>query len=203
MFVLRLTSDPSLHGMETDDGFIIGEFTGDTAFLLLTGAASGIILALPYAAGRLWFPKRFRAPVSAAVFGIAGGSAIIHPGGIDFVLLEPLWLAIALFVVVPEAEGWLVALLVERFLSETSVFMRWRPWLVVPLPLLPLVATGPLGLIVLLFVGLLVVAVARADPDVGKKWTSPALSWIGRAAIAGLTVWSGVALVRDSVEILS
>ena len=34
MFVLRLTSDPSLRGARTDDDFIIGVFTSQTLFLL-------------------------------------------------------------------------------------------------------------------------------------------------------------------------
>lgn len=32
MFVLRLTSSETLHGLETDDGFIVGSFTSDTFF---------------------------------------------------------------------------------------------------------------------------------------------------------------------------
>lgn len=32
MFLLRLTSSESLHGVETDDGFIIGSLTSDTFF---------------------------------------------------------------------------------------------------------------------------------------------------------------------------
>src|SRR5207247_2637761 len=46
MLVLRLTSSPSLHGVKTDDGFIIGRFSGDSLFLLLftsvLGALGGI-----------------------------------------------------------------------------------------------------------------------------------------------------------------
>ena len=42
MLMLRLTSDPTLRGLETDDGFVIGRFSGDTVFLLiLTAFGSG------------------------------------------------------------------------------------------------------------------------------------------------------------------
>ena len=48
MFVLRLTSSPSLHGVETDDGFTIGEFSLATLFLLLVTAAIGVLAGLVY-----------------------------------------------------------------------------------------------------------------------------------------------------------
>jgi hypothetical protein len=41
MFILRLTSSDSLHGVETDDGFTIGSFTGATVFLVIATAFLG------------------------------------------------------------------------------------------------------------------------------------------------------------------
>jgi hypothetical protein len=42
MFVLRLMSDPSLHGRETDDGFTIGVISGATLFLVGLTAFLGV-----------------------------------------------------------------------------------------------------------------------------------------------------------------
>ncbi|HEV3471665.1 MAG TPA: hypothetical protein VG408_00460, partial [Actinomycetota bacterium] len=60
MFVLRLTSDPSLHGRETDDEFIIGSFTGATFFLIALTAIMGILGGILYLIVRSWFPVRAR-----------------------------------------------------------------------------------------------------------------------------------------------
>lgn len=56
MFLLRLTSDDSLRGIETDDGFIIGRFSGDTVFLLGAGAFVGAFGGLIYLGLREWLP---------------------------------------------------------------------------------------------------------------------------------------------------
>ena len=48
MFVLRLTSSDSLHGMQTDDDFTIGSLTGATLFLIAATAFLGILGGLLY-----------------------------------------------------------------------------------------------------------------------------------------------------------
>ena len=60
MFVLRLTSDPSLHGAETDDGFIMGQISGATLFLLIVTSVLGVLAGVLYLAVRTWFPLRRR-----------------------------------------------------------------------------------------------------------------------------------------------
>ena len=59
MFILRLTSDDSVRGIESDDGFIIGIFdlgntVGFVAFMGVLGIIGGLIVAF----GRPFFPKR-------------------------------------------------------------------------------------------------------------------------------------------------
>jgi hypothetical protein len=43
MLILRVTSDPSLHGLESDDGFTIGVVSSQTTFLLVLTAVLGAI----------------------------------------------------------------------------------------------------------------------------------------------------------------
>ncbi len=43
MLLLRLTSDPTLRGVQTDDGFTIGRFSAETLFLLGVTAGLGIL----------------------------------------------------------------------------------------------------------------------------------------------------------------
>src|SRR6266511_532645 len=60
MLVLRVTSDDSLHGMETDDDFTIGSFTGATVFLELLTLFAGAVGGLIYIGVREWLPARWR-----------------------------------------------------------------------------------------------------------------------------------------------
>lgn len=56
MLVLRLTSDPSLRGLKTDDDFVIGAITPATLFLLFSTAAFGMFGGAVYLALRGWLP---------------------------------------------------------------------------------------------------------------------------------------------------
>lgn len=119
MFVLRLTSDARLvRGAESDDGFTIGRFSFATVFLLLLTTALGSVAGLAYAAVRSAFPARARRACWATVCGAIGGAALVRKDGIDFRILEPVSLAITLFIAIPAGGAWLMAYLVDR----------WEPW---------------------------------------------------------------------------
>jgi hypothetical protein len=118
MFILRLTSDDFVRGAESDDGFTIGRFSLATGFLLLITAALGSIAAVAYMTVRPALPARWRRAMWATLCGAIGGAAIIHSDGIDFNLLEPTALAIAMFIAIPAGGGWLMAYFIDR----------WQPW---------------------------------------------------------------------------
>ena len=46
--------------------------------------------------------------------GVVAANLIVHPSGIDFTVLGPLWLAVGLFVVVPAAYGPLMHVVMLR-----------------------------------------------------------------------------------------
>ena len=99
MFVLRLTSDGRLvRGAESDDGFTIGQFSLATLFLLLLTTVLGTVAGLAYIGVRPAFPARARRAGWATMCGAVGGAALIHTDGIDFHLLQPASLAIAIAV---------------------------------------------------------------------------------------------------------
>ena len=201
MFVLRLTSDPSLHGAETDDGFIMGQISGATLFLLIVTSVLGVLAGVLYLAVRTWFPLRRRAALAGIFGGIVGGALLIRPGGTDFTLLDPLPLAIVMFVALPAICGVVMSLLVERLLREDSGFSRSRSWFVGLIPLIALAFLGPLGLGVLaVLIGLW--AIHRWTPRVASLWRSVPVVWIGRAGLLAVTALSLVALVRDIDQIL-
>jgi hypothetical protein len=201
MFILRLTSRPSLAGLETDDGFIIGRFSGETLFLVIVTAGFGLLGGLFFLAVRGWLPERSRM-VLAAVFGaIVGGAAVIHPDGVDFNLLDPLPLAIALFVALPALYGVAMSWLVERLLRSDSVLARSRVWFAALIPLIPLALTGPVGLVILVVLfGLW--AIHRAVPGLGPVMRSIPMMWLGRVALLTVTLLAFRSLVEDVRRIL-
>jgi hypothetical protein len=116
MFVLRLTSPDRVIGVRSDDDFVIGKVTlGGTYNLLQLGAAVGIIgagvylLVAPWLIGPLWFRRLTTGLASAVV----AGSMLVHDDGIDFHALQPTWLAIGLFVLLPGLFGIAIAAAVD------------------------------------------------------------------------------------------
>jgi hypothetical protein len=149
MFALRLTSDDSVNGVVSDDGFVIGRLTlAGTYNLLLIGATVGIIGAAAYQWVRPWLlgPSWFRRLTTALGSGIVVGSMLLHADGVDFTLLQPTWLAIGLFVALPMLFGLAIGPAVDRVGRAAARDDRgWRRW-VVPAAL---VAAFPLTLFVL------------------------------------------------------
>ena len=112
-------------------------------------------------------------------------------------MLEPLWLAVALFVAIPATYGMVLSLWLERRLA------RRRPPRSRALALLPLgvfLILGPLGVVL----ALLLVAgwgLWRATPWLARAWRSAPVTWLGRAAIVVIAVSGAVELVRDVADL--
>jgi len=139
MFLLFLTSPDRVDGVTSDDGFEIGRFTfSGTYNLMVIGAAVGVIGAWAYHAVRPWLigPHWFRRLTLALAAGVVVGSMLVHADGIDFNLLEPLWFAIGLFVVLPALFAIVIGTAVDRVEKPGSwTATGHRRW-VVPLALL-------------------------------------------------------------------
>jgi hypothetical protein len=201
MLLLRLTSEPTLRGLKTDDDFTIGIFSGATMFLVIVTTVLGIIGGLVYLVVRGWLPERGRPWLFGGLTGIVGGATVLRPGGIDFTLLEPLGLAVAMFVVLPAAYGVATSLLAERFLADGSAFGRSMAWIAGLVLLLPLGLFGVAGLAVLAVI-LAAVLLGRAAPAIATLWNSPSVAWIGRVGLGAIAIVWSTELVRDAVEIL-
>ncbi len=122
MRIVFLTSDDRVRGVISDDGFEIGRISFETIELLVFATFLGVIGGLTYGFVRMLL----RGPtwVVAMAVGVAVGSgvgALIVQPGVDFELLEPLWLTIGLFVLLPGAWGVTVVLLTERLLRNATV----------------------------------------------------------------------------------
>ncbi len=132
MLVLRLTSPDYVIGVTSDDGFIIGRFTlGGSYNLLVLGAFVGIIGAAAYRAVEPWLlgPSWFRRVTVGAASGAVVGSMVVHADGIDFRVLEPMWLAVGLFVALPAVFGVAIGFVVDRVAAGGLPAGR-RRWLV-------------------------------------------------------------------------
>jgi hypothetical protein len=203
MFVLRLTSDPSLRGALTDDGFTIGVVSSSTLFLIglttILGAMGGVVYFLV----RRWLPDRPRPWIYGVLTGLVGGAGIIRPGGIDFTLLDPLALAVAMFVAISAAGGVVTALLAERFLRDGSRFRRSWAALMLVVFAVPVVVglLRPIGIVVVVAVGAAVVLTHRG-PDLVRLWTSTPVAWLGRAALIAVAVRASIDLAEDVTTVL-
>ena len=141
MLVLRLTSPKRVLGLTSDDGFEIGRFTvSGTYNLLLLGAFVGVLGAATYMAVAPWLlgPVWLRRVTVGAASGAVVGSMLIHADGIDFRVLEPLWLAVVLFIALPACFAIAMSVAVDRMRAPSSWISagRWS-W---ALPVILLVA---------------------------------------------------------------
>ncbi len=118
MLLLRLTSPDVVIGALSDDGFEIGVVTTDTAQLVLGMAMFGGINGVLYAALRGAIPARLRLPLWTLLAMAGVGAAVIHDDGVDFTLIEPAALAIALFLALPGLAAVVVVVLVERWVDR-------------------------------------------------------------------------------------
>jgi hypothetical protein len=201
MLILRLTSDPALHGLETDDGFIIGIVSVSTIFLLMVTTMLGALGGVFYLLVRSWMPATTRRWWFGALAALYGGAAIIRPGGIDFTRLDPLWLAVVLFVAIPGAGGVLTSVLAERYLAPDSRFQRSK---VAPIALIPIALFATVGAFGISIAGAVLAAILlwRVWPAAATFWTSRAMTVVGRIALAALGIGSAIALGRDVAAVL-
>jgi hypothetical protein len=120
MFVLA-ELNPEESGVLTDDGVPIGQFTvSGTLNLLGVTTVIGVIGGLVFLAlrGLRFGPRWFRVlsmPVGAT---IVVGWMLVHSDGVDFTLLEPVELGVAMTLAVPFLYTLLVAFLADRWIGD-------------------------------------------------------------------------------------
>lgn len=193
MLVLRLTSPDDVLGVTSDDGFEIGVVSADTGNLLFATAVFGALNGIAYVAVRSWLPARLRMPLWALLAAALVGAAVIHPDGVDFTLLDPLPLAVALFVLLPGVAAALVVVLVERWIGRGWEHRR----LAAVLALAACIAAPALAaaaLVAALWLGATRIPWPGATLRVARVATP--------AAIALIAVAAAVGLVRDLSAIL-
>ena len=153
MFILRLTSDDFVRGIESDDGFTIGRFDLlSTLNLLAVATVLGAIVGMIVVFGRPFFPKRGMPFAWAGAGAITGGAILINSDGVDFTLLEPHLLAIVFFVTIPAVGAGLIA-----WLTEVYPKFWWRkrgPTLVASIAAVPVVIGFPIAILAIVVGGI-------------------------------------------------
>ena len=188
MLLLRVTSPKQVRGVESDDGFTIGQVTlAGTYNLLMLGAVVGIIGAAAYRTVAPWLIGRrwFRRATTAAASGAVVGSMLVHADGVDFTVLKPTWLAISLFVALPAAFGALIGPAVDSVAAPASSTKRGRRRWALPAIL---AACFPPTLILLPFAAAMLAAsraLRKAFPGVVTA----------RVRLAMQAIWLSIALV--------
>lgn len=123
MFAL-VRLNPGARGVTSDDGFEMGRFTlSGSLNLAAVGALLGVLSGILYLAlERLAFgPAWFRALSLGLGAGTVAATQVVHSDGVDFRLLEPLWLAVGIFLAVPTIHVVLLDLAAVRIRRRRSV----------------------------------------------------------------------------------
>lgn len=191
VMLLIASTNPVATGLRSDDGFVMGQVTlSGSAQLAASGAQLGALGAFAYVAlrGLMIGPGWFRLTSISVGPGVVVGALIVHTTGVDFTLLQPSWLTIGSFVLLPVVFCAALHLVAERALARGGVRSK------------PLLALGLLGTVVL-FPLTLVLGVGwwglRELRGEGGGSTGT-WAWVLRAALAVVFVLAVVDLVSDA-----
>ena len=164
MRVLASTSPDEVQGLRTDAEETIGDVTLDGSMFLIVvlGIGAGVAGLAIFAALRRWLPDR---SLAAGLLGVAIGAGIlVRPSGLissdngDFVLLDPLALAVALCLAMVVLFGATVGVLVDH-LGPRWPRPGWSPRGIASLLPFAVLALSP-PLLIAASVGVLVGVVA-------------------------------------------
>jgi hypothetical protein len=122
--------NPDAAGLESDDGFTIGQVTlsGTVDLLFVTamiGAAAGLVWVAVRGlrCGPAWW-RAVSMPVAATL--VIGGQ-LVHTDGVDFALLEPAALAVGLTLAVPALATVIVTVLGDRWIGSGATLWQALP----------------------------------------------------------------------------
>jgi hypothetical protein len=198
MRILFLTSDDAVKGVESDDGFEIGRFTlSNTVGLVIITMFVGVLAALLYLLAHPFVARwgRARVPAMAVFYGVVGGAMLVHTDGVDFQLLEPAALAIALFVAISAGFGAVVAYLVGLAAADGAWPQTW-PWWALGPPMLFLLV--PPFLVAALVAGALHHAATTTEPT-NRPWRVAHLGAL--VVMTSLFVLGAIDLAKDAAEL--
>ena len=199
MRALAMTS-PAARGFETNFGATVGDVTpSGTLALLIIGGVVGMFGGLLFLAIRGLLP---RSPwLGGLVFGLVllalSGRLLVDPNNLDFVILSPLPLAVALFGALPVVFGLCYVQLAHRV---EPVIKRTRRigllTVLVVVGLAPMALLGEFGVLVLGSAALVAWLGPSVTPQVRRTVRA-----VGACLLAGLVVWRGAVFVAGLIDL--
>ncbi len=208
MRIVFLTSDPRVAGLTSDDGFEIGVISSASGFLIFaTTFFGGMIGPLAAIVRRALGAGTM---ITSLGFGVATatflGGAIVHYEGIDFRLLDPLYLTVGLFILIPGAAAATGVVFLDRMLRPEGRIDRLPSAalsVVAVLALFPAVVIGGaalrnlVSLVVIAAVGLAALAISRIGDHPDASRARRAARWAAWGLLAAMTVAGVLELARD------
>lgn len=199
MLLLRFTTETSIKGIESDDGFTMGRFDGSSTFSLLMlctilGSVGGLIVVF----GRPFFPRRYTMVGWPLAAGAIVGATIVKDDGVDFNLLEPVGLAVAMFIAIPAAGAFCIVWLVEHW--QTWWWIDWKRTVVAAVAGLPALVFFPLGIMAAIVASVWFV-VLRVEPFRSLHQLRP-IRVFALAVFGALTGMGVLALGNDVRSVL-
>jgi len=123
--------NPEAAGVESDDGFTIGQVTASgTANLLFVTTVIGAVGGLVWVAvrGLRFGPAWWQAVSMPLAVTLVVGGQLLHADGVDFTLLEPTALAVGMTLAVPALAAFVVTALGDRWIgSGVTVWQALPP----------------------------------------------------------------------------
>ena len=200
MFLLA-ELNPEVAGMQSDDDFTIGQFTTATFNLLFVATLIGIVGGAIYFVlrGLMLGPRWFQILSISVGPAVVVGSQLVHTDGVDFTLLEPALLAIALFVLIPGIYAALLTVLAERWLRDDGFFAT-APTRVAVLPLLLWAPIAPV--LIGLALGLAAYEAVRRTGSGSAVLSWPVWRNLARAGLTVIFALALVSLVQDTTTLV-
>ena len=196
---------PSARGLVTDDGFIVGRITvpGTLGFLAFS-LYVGVLGALVYLFVRRWLigPSAFRVACCSAGAGLVIGSQIIHSDGVDFHRLQPVWLTVGLFVLIPAAFGLLIGPAVEQFDRQDGWFHSAPLRYVLSHLVLWIFSLFFIGVVLPLSVAILLWEALRRVKPIARIAHSETAAWVIRGGFVSVALLAGYGLLRDVAALI-
>lgn len=192
--------NPEVAGMQSDDDFTIGQFTAATFNLLFVATLIGVVGAGIYFVlrGLMIGPRWFQILSISVGPAVVVGNSLVHTDGVDFTLLDPPLLAVAMFVLIPGIYAALLTVLAERWLRQDGFFAT-APTRVAVLPLLLWAPIAPL--LILLALGLAAYEAVRRTARGATVLSRPVWRSLARLGLTVLFAIALVALVQDTTTV--
>jgi len=192
--------NPEVAGMQSDDDFTIGQLTTATFNLLFVATLIGVVGGGIYFVlrGLMIGPRWFQILSISVGPAVVVGNSLVHTDGVDFTMLDPALLAVAMFVLIPGIYAALLTVLAERWLEEDGFFAT-APTRVAVLPLLLWAPIAP-GLI-LLAAGLAAYEAVRRTARGAAVLSLQVWPNLARAGLAVIFAIALAALIQDTATV--